>query len=76
LARAALSEGKPSEAEALYRGIEQDSVEARAYLARKAYSEKNWKVARKYTQELLAIMPDQLELRSNMDAIAAAESAP
>lgn len=76
LARAALSEGKTADAEALYRGIERDSVEARAYLARKAYSEKNWKVARKYTQELLAIMPDQLELRSNMDAIAAAESSP
>jgi hypothetical protein len=75
VARAALSEGKADAAEAIYRNIEKSSVEARAFLARKAYADKNWKVARKYTQELLAIMPDQMELRENMDAIAAAENA-
>lgn len=74
LARVALAQNKPEEAERIYRGIEKTSVEARAFLARRAFREKDWKVARKYTQELLAIMPDQLELRANLNAIAAAET--
>lgn len=73
LARAALLDGKQSEAQAAYENIAKNSVEARAYLARQAFSRKEWANARRYTEELLAIMPDQMELRANLDAIAVAE---
>jgi hypothetical protein len=76
LARVALAEGQTAEADRLYRQIAGQSVEARTYLARQAFAQKDWAAARKYTEELIAIMPDELQLRANLEAIAVAQSKP
>ncbi|MBN9692091.1 MAG: hypothetical protein J0M24_17750 [Verrucomicrobia bacterium] len=76
LARVALVEGQSAEADRLYRQIAGQSVEARTYLARQAFAQKDWVTARKYTEELIAIMPDELQLRANLEAIAVAQSKP
>ena len=74
LARIAVIEGKTSEAERQYRAIQKDSIEARAYLARRAFANKDWAQARQLTQELMRLMPDQLQLRENLRAIDEAEA--
>lgn len=76
LARVALAEGQTAEADRVYRQIAGQSVEARTYLARQAFAQKDWVTARKYTEELIAIMPDELQLRANLEAIAVAQSKP
>jgi hypothetical protein len=75
LARAALGEGKTEEATRLYTSVASGSGEARAYLARVAFNRKDWPTARRYTEELLRLYPDELELRANLDLIRKSESA-
>ncbi len=74
LARIALQEGKPDEAARLYRQVAKDSVEAKSFLARVAFQEKNWPEARQRTMELLQLMPDEMQLRENLLAIDRAEA--
>jgi len=69
LARAALGQGKAAEADTIYGGIAGTSIEAKAHLARSAFARKDWIVARRWTRELLALMPDSVELRSNLAEI-------
>lgn len=72
-ARMALSEGDTDKAKRLYMAIEKESTEAMAWLAKKAYKDKDWKTARILTEELIKNMPDRMELRTNLKVIAAAE---
>ncbi len=69
LGRAELGEGHDIEADAIYKAIVRTSVEAKAHLARRAYDRKDWAEARRLTTELLTLLPDSLELRSNLLAI-------
>ncbi len=69
LGRAALGEGKAAEADTIYGRIAATSIEAKAHLARRAFARKDWTVARRWTHELLALMPDSVELRANLAEI-------
>jgi hypothetical protein len=57
LARIALLEGNNELANKLYLAIEKVSPEAKSYLARKAFIEKDWKTARELTEDLLRQYP-------------------
>lgn len=74
LARLALAEDKPTEAESIYAAIENESDEARFFLARQAFNQKNWLRARRLTEELAKKYPDRPQLRINLEAITRAES--
>jgi len=74
LARIALLEKNADEAGRLYRGIAAESVEAKAFLARNAFAKKQWGEARRYTMELVGMMPDELQLRQNLLTIDKAEA--
>ncbi|MEI6389957.1 MAG: hypothetical protein WCT12_02530 [Verrucomicrobiota bacterium] len=74
LARLALAEGKTNEVERIYRGIMTSSVEAKTWLARQAYAQRQWKQARQITNELLDLIPDSPQLRENLLAIDQAEA--
>ncbi len=73
LARIALNEGNVPEADHLYGTLAGESLEARSYLARRAFERKDWKTAKRFTQELLNYFPDMMELRDNMQKIAREE---
>jgi predicted Zn-dependent protease len=73
LARVALAEGREEDADKVYGALAPDSAEAKAYLARRAFAHHDWIEARRYTDELLVLFPDQLELRANLNAIDRAE---
>jgi len=66
LARISLAEGDTVTAEKLYSSIVTKSAEAKSFLARKAYTEKNWEYARKLTIELLKEYPNSIVLRNNL----------
>ncbi|MCB1111255.1 MAG: hypothetical protein H7A37_06590 [Chlamydiales bacterium] len=66
LARIALLEGNSTLANQLYESIVDQSSEAKSYLARKAYAEKNWARARQLTIELLKEYPNNTLLRENL----------
>ncbi|HHO76654.1 MAG TPA: hypothetical protein ENN05_09530 [Deltaproteobacteria bacterium] len=70
LGRIALSKDNTAEADRIYGSVANDSLEAKAYLARKAYQKKDWENARALTEELLMHFPDRLQLRQNLDLIA------
>ncbi|MEI7940486.1 MAG: hypothetical protein WCK27_27725 [Verrucomicrobiota bacterium] len=74
LARLALAQGRPAEAEQIYRGILKSSVEAKTWFARQAYSQKRWQEARQLTNELIELIPDSTQLRENLLAIDQAQS--
>ncbi|MBL9174371.1 MAG: hypothetical protein JNL10_12605 [Verrucomicrobiales bacterium] len=76
LAKAALAEGSKNEASRLYRQIATQSVEARSFLAHEAFAQKDWDAARRWTTELIALMPDQLQLRENLEQIRRASATP
>jgi hypothetical protein len=74
LARIAFVEGNTAEADRLYRAVAGESVEAKTYLARQAFTNKQWAEARRYTLELLKLLPDALQLRENLLTIDEAEA--
>lgn len=69
LARIALLEGNNDKAYKLYREIEKVSAEAKSYLARKAFLEKDWKTAHELTEELLREYPTNTLLQENLKKI-------
>jgi thioredoxin-like negative regulator of GroEL len=69
LARIALLQGDILQAEKLYVALEPYSSEARSYLARKAYSEKDWTRARDLTERLLKQYPTNTLLQENLKKI-------
>ncbi|TXI37708.1 MAG: hypothetical protein E6Q59_07450 [Nitrosomonas sp.] len=74
LARIALLQGKNDEADKLYSALEADSWEAKSYLARKAFNERNWKRAKQLTETLLREFPNNMLLRENYERILEEES--
>lgn len=74
IARITMLQGQEAQAAALYRAIANESIEAKTYLARKAFANKQWAEARRYTQELIKLLPDELKLRENLLAIEQAEA--
>jgi hypothetical protein len=69
LARIALMEGDLSAADHLYQQIEDNSAEAKSFLARKAYNEGDWQRARILTEELLQLHPENEMLMENWHKI-------
>jgi predicted Zn-dependent protease len=69
LARIALNEGDAEEADRMYARIAGTSLEAKAFLARRAFARRDWKTARKYTEDLLEYFPDMMEFRENIRRI-------
>ena len=73
LARIATAEGRKDDAARIYEALAADSAEAKSFLARRAFAAKNWAEARRFTDELLTIFPDEMQLRANLQAIERAE---
>lgn len=69
LARIALLEGNPKVADQLYTAIEADSNEAKSYLARKAFADRDWHRAKELTQALLKSHPNNEVLLGNLQRI-------
>lgn len=69
LARIAHLKGDTKLANRLYTSIEQKSPEARSYLARKAFKDKDWKRARVLTEQLIVDYPSNDMLRNNLKKI-------
>ena len=70
LGRIALREGDTATADKIYSSLEEESAEARSYLARRAYTEKNWQRAKELTERLIKDFPDNFTLRENLIKIA------
>jgi hypothetical protein len=68
-ARIALQEGNPKLAEKIYEMIADKSFEAKSYLARKAFKEKDFSKAQLLTEELLNKYPDNQLLLENLKKI-------
>jgi thioredoxin-like negative regulator of GroEL len=75
LAHVALAQGKNEDALKIYTAIENESDEAKSFLARQAFFDRNWPRARKLTEDLLQKYPDNLQFHRNLDDIAKAEAA-
>lgn len=74
LARIAHLEGDTELADRLYTGIEKQSSEARSYLAKKAFADKNWKKAMELTDQLIQDYPENQTLKENLKRIADEQS--
>lgn len=73
LARIAVQEGDLKKAFSLYLGLEKESSEAKSFLARKAFAEKEWTRARQLTEALLKEHPENETLTNNLQMIIAEE---
>lgn len=69
MARIALLEGNIALADTIYNSIESTSSEAKSYLARKAFEQKDWKKARDLTEQLLRDYPTNALLQQNLTKI-------
>ncbi len=69
MARIALLEGNTALADTIYNSIESTSSEAKSYLARKAFEQKDWKKARELTEQLLRDYPTNPLLQQNLTKI-------
>ena len=69
LARIAHLEGNGELADKLYAAIEKNSSEARSYLAKRAFAEKNWNKAKELTEQLIKDYPDNSMLKDNLQKI-------
>lgn len=69
LARISLIEGKTQEADQKYQQIQDKSWEAKSYLARKAFKDKDYAKAKTLTLELLQQFPSNVVLRQNYQRI-------
>lgn len=69
LARIALLQGKPEEAEKKYLALQDKSWEAKSFLARKAFQDKDYQKAKELTEELLRQFPSNALLRQNYKLI-------
>lgn len=73
LARISLCEGDAQTADRIYSSLERKSAEAKSYLARKAFAEKDWIRAKELTQQLLLEYPTSQLIRQNMVKILESE---
>lgn len=69
LAKIALQSGDTITANSLYLSLEKESIEAKAFLARKAYADKDWKRAKSLTETLIKQYPDNTTLKDNLHNI-------
>lgn len=69
LARIAHLEGNIALADKLYTALEKKSPEARSYLARRSFEDKNWKRAKELTELLIEDYPDNPTLVENLKKI-------
>ena len=69
LAKIALAEGHDDEAARYYAGIESTSLEAKSFLAKKAFDEKDYRKAYRLTEELLKSNPDSPVLKDNLNLL-------
>jgi thioredoxin-like negative regulator of GroEL len=69
LARIALLEGNTDTADRIYSSLEKISPEAKSYLAKKAFAEKDWSKAKELTEELLRDYPTNTVLQQNYKKI-------
>lgn len=69
MARIALLQGNTAAAEGIYNSIATTSSEAKSYLAKKAFEQKDWKKAREITEELLRDYPTNPMLQQNLTKI-------
>lgn len=69
LARIALLEGHADVAERIYESLQEHSAEARSFLARKAFMDKDWARARALTIALIQEFPNNQVLRENLSKI-------
>ncbi|MEX1012803.1 MAG: hypothetical protein WD595_03285 [Waddliaceae bacterium] len=74
LARSALAEDNTDLAVSLYRMIQDRSSEAKSYLAKKAYLDKDFETAIALTEELIRENPENGVLKSNLNRIKKAAS--
>lgn len=73
LARIAMLEGNVDCADRLYTLLEEESLEAKTYLARRAFQQQQYGHARKLTEKLLDRVPTHPVLRKNLQEIDLAE---
>lgn len=73
LARIALAEKDLKKAYSIYLSIENESLEAKSFLARKAFVDKEWTRARQLTESLLKEYPNHPVLTGNLEKIIAEE---
>lgn len=73
LGRIALMEGEQETATQIYQKIMHQSNEAKSFLARQAYQQKNWTLARELTEDLLNEFPGNAQLQENLKKIIAQE---
>jgi len=69
LARITHLEGDELLADKLYGAIEKSSSEARSYLAKRAYANKDWERAKTLTEQLINDYPDNTTLKINLNKI-------
>lgn len=69
LARIAHLEGDATSAYKLYASIQKESSEARSYLAKKAYQDRDWNKARVLTELLIKEFPENETLKHNLERI-------
>ncbi len=69
LARIAIKEGDALRAGDIYETIVKESVEAKSFLAKRAFKERDWKMAHQLTIELLREYPNNPTLLQNLQAI-------
>ncbi len=69
LARAFFLEGDTDTAYRLYLSLEGRSIEAKSFLAHKAFSDKDWGRARQLTLELLEVYPNSRALQENLKSL-------
>jgi hypothetical protein len=69
LGRIAVLQNNNELADRIYSSIEDKSAEAKSYLARKAFLDKNWNRARKLTELLLKEFPNNTTLQENLKKI-------
>ncbi|MEX2670223.1 hypothetical protein [Candidatus Uabimicrobium amorphum] len=69
LARIFLLENDKTRAQKIYQKIAQKSVEAKVFLAKEAFQNRNWQEAEKWTVILQKQFPDQLQFAENYNKI-------
>lgn len=69
LARIALQSGDVVTANELYSNLENESAEAKSFLARKAFADKNWNRAKSLTEQLIKFYPENNTLKDNLHKI-------
>lgn len=74
LGRIAVMKGEFTQAAQIYEKIINQSKEAKSFLARQAYQQKNWTLARKLTENLLHEFPGNLQLQQNLKKIISQEN--